>query len=596
MARKSPRERFKIWSIDFMGPYSETSNGSIGMIVATEQATKFAVIAPVKKMTNEEVQKFLSWSVIRYFGQPDILQCDNGKQFIAEALRQYCDQMDIRLDFIPVYHPQSNPTERTNQNVKDKIVIIRNQYPHDYDQKIPQIMLALNSSCNHRTHFSKMELVFGTQLKTTAARKLFNLLIDKEATLTVNDEEITEMAIHDAARAGINYNLNRAIMVDQQDRYQEQNNKNKKPPHRYKIGDLVMRVNKILSDKSKAITAKLEAKHVGPFEIIEVIGLNTYRLINPITKEKAGVWAGGFLKRFYHPDEQSEDEQEINFNSNIFNQDYELAKNLIENQNNSIVSLEAAQALAGNAIITHCVENEIPIESETVTDILQWSDLNPNAREYCVTRLFPEDRERNVLKISRKTRVPKAIDQRNARLQRLELHRKWIAATRPKLKSRIERRMKNKNYRKTRATNKIAYELELLKTIRQPQLILTDVIKHSVANQIKQRDNFNQISVFNQIGSSEPSKKVEIDPNVRLLIEELIDVTAAEVDRHDSIEAFDIESEMETVTVLNTSDDSVNNVLRPVLANINGTVPFQRRQNVINWRDIHARYFMDHFY
>ncbi|XP_074356136.1 uncharacterized protein LOC141695823 [Apium graveolens] len=42
------------------------------------------------------------------FGIPYKLVSNNGKQFDSKDLRQLCEELKIKKEFIPVYHPQSN--------------------------------------------------------------------------------------------------------------------------------------------------------------------------------------------------------------------------------------------------------------------------------------------------------------------------------------------------------------------------------------------------------------------------------------------------------------------------------------------------------
>ncbi|GFV03181.1 retrovirus-related Pol polyprotein from transposon 412 [Trichonephila clavipes] len=56
--------------------------------------------------------------VLLRYGIPRCLISDNGTQFVSAVMQQICYLLNIHQSLIPVYHPQANPVERKNRDLK----------------------------------------------------------------------------------------------------------------------------------------------------------------------------------------------------------------------------------------------------------------------------------------------------------------------------------------------------------------------------------------------------------------------------------------------------------------------------------------------
>ncbi|XP_055943543.1 uncharacterized protein K02A2.6-like [Argiope bruennichi] len=85
------------------------------------------------------------------YGLPRKLISDNGSQFVSALMQRTCNFLGIKQYHIPVYHPQSNPSERKNRDLKPRhAILVRDE--HDiWDEKLPIIRLALNSTAKCET-------------------------------------------------------------------------------------------------------------------------------------------------------------------------------------------------------------------------------------------------------------------------------------------------------------------------------------------------------------------------------------------------------------------------------------------------------------
>ncbi|GFT80890.1 uncharacterized protein TNCV_3496951 [Trichonephila clavipes] len=65
--------------------------------------------------------------VILRYGLLRRLISDHGSQFVGAVMQQLSFILNIDKDVIPVYHPQANPVERKNRDLKPRIAILQGE-------------------------------------------------------------------------------------------------------------------------------------------------------------------------------------------------------------------------------------------------------------------------------------------------------------------------------------------------------------------------------------------------------------------------------------------------------------------------------------
>ncbi|GFU46742.1 retrovirus-related Pol polyprotein from transposon 17.6 [Trichonephila clavipes] len=99
--------------------------------------------------------------VLLQYGLLQRLISDNGSQFLT------CDLLDIMQDLIPVYHPQANPLECKNRDLKPKLAILVGGEQSSWEDKLPLICFTMNNSVCDTTGHTAAYLQFGRQLRTS---------------------------------------------------------------------------------------------------------------------------------------------------------------------------------------------------------------------------------------------------------------------------------------------------------------------------------------------------------------------------------------------------------------------------------------------
>ncbi|GJT41080.1 reverse transcriptase domain-containing protein [Tanacetum coccineum] len=104
---KTPWPFYK-WGIDIAGPFPEGPGKVKFLIVAMDYFTKWIEAKAVATITGNQVKKFVWDNIVCRFGLPGEIISDNGKQFVDNPFKDWCDKLNITQRFASVKHPQSN--------------------------------------------------------------------------------------------------------------------------------------------------------------------------------------------------------------------------------------------------------------------------------------------------------------------------------------------------------------------------------------------------------------------------------------------------------------------------------------------------------
>ncbi|GFT05896.1 integrase catalytic domain-containing protein [Trichonephila clavipes] len=178
--------------------------------------------------------------VILRYGLPRKLISDHGSQFVGAVMQQLCFILNIDQDIIPVYHPQANPVERKNRDLKPRIAILVQNRHDEWEDKLPSIRFALNSAKCDTTEI------------TPYLKKLARI-----------SSEVRER------------------IEEKQDQRKTFYDKRHRPGPLYHPGDKVWVTLHPLSNAAHKNTAKFMPKRDGPYIIVTQRSLTTYEVANP---------------------------------------------------------------------------------------------------------------------------------------------------------------------------------------------------------------------------------------------------------------------------------------------------------------------------
>jgi serine protease inhibitor len=91
-----------------VGKLTPTQGNYTFGIVAVEYFTKWVEAKTVTNISSATIQKFFWQNIICRYGVPQQIIIDNAKYFNGAMFKDFCHQVETKVAFAFVYHPQSN--------------------------------------------------------------------------------------------------------------------------------------------------------------------------------------------------------------------------------------------------------------------------------------------------------------------------------------------------------------------------------------------------------------------------------------------------------------------------------------------------------
>ncbi|UYV76233.1 hypothetical protein LAZ67_13003122 [Cordylochernes scorpioides] len=260
---------FERIGIDFVGPLPSTKNWKKWIIVLTDYYTRYAETRAVSEATVKEVSKFLVEDIFLRHGAPQYLISDRGSQFTSNLMKEVMKTCKIKHCFTTSYHPQTNGlTERLNRTLINMLSMYVNTDQKNWDEILPFITHAYNTTIQETTGYSPFFLMFG--------REPTSLLDDRNISVDIDKDDYDEYIKHHLDKI----NRTRKLVINNTIKTQERMKKNYDKKHMersYEPGELVAvwtPIRKIGKCK------KLLRKYFGPYRILKKLS-NVNNLIEP---------------------------------------------------------------------------------------------------------------------------------------------------------------------------------------------------------------------------------------------------------------------------------------------------------------------------
>ena len=110
-------------SIDLLGPYSVTSQGTSFTLTAVCNLTGYLMTSPLKDKKTMTVVTYVYLHIMLKFGFPRILHSSNGTEFKSKLIEHlFSKQIGMKKTYISPHHPQANgKLESSHRFIKDYI-------------------------------------------------------------------------------------------------------------------------------------------------------------------------------------------------------------------------------------------------------------------------------------------------------------------------------------------------------------------------------------------------------------------------------------------------------------------------------------------
>lgn len=196
MKRKQlPSEPWQHVAMDFLGPLPSGHN----LLVVVDYYSRYFEIEIMKKIDSTETIKRLTPMFAR-FGLPLTITADNGRQFVSEEFRGFCDSNNIKLISTIPYWPQKNgEVERQNRSILKWLTISQNT-GRNWISDLHEYLLMYRSTQHSTTLKTPSEMMFGRNIRDKLPSILNPLEIDEETADRDKEKKEKERVYADAKR------------------------------------------------------------------------------------------------------------------------------------------------------------------------------------------------------------------------------------------------------------------------------------------------------------------------------------------------------------------------------------------------------------
>jgi hypothetical protein len=264
-------QRFEVVAFDLIGPLPPSEDNERWIFVIEDVATKWIELFAMETASAENCATLLMNEVILRYGTPRKFISDNGTQFVGATFQQLMYCMDIEHTFTPVYHPEANPVERKNRDIKAQMAIYVQNDHRSWPKALPAIRFAANTARCEVTGQTPAYLTFGRELRyPDDAERDLRAIVQSDTFVPEITPQLLRIA--DAFRQARSHNEQR------RDNQKTRVDRHRRPSPNYQPGDPVMIATNPLSNLERGFSAKLAPRRDGPYRIIKKCGPASYEI------------------------------------------------------------------------------------------------------------------------------------------------------------------------------------------------------------------------------------------------------------------------------------------------------------------------------
>lgn len=251
--------------MDFIEQLPESS-GFTSILVVVDRLTKQSLFIPTTdNIDSPGLAKLFIMHVFSKHGVPSHVTSDRGSEFVSRFFRALGTALDMKLHFTSGYHPEGDgQTERTNQTLEQYLRFYCNYQQDNWSDLLPLAEFAYNNAPNATTGVSPFFANKGYHP---------NLSIHPERDLASAQARQYVTDLHELQEQ-LKDNIREA-----QQRYQGPADRRRSAPPEFAPGQKVFVKAKFF--KTTRPAKKLAEKYMGPYEILDKVGPQSFRLRLP---------------------------------------------------------------------------------------------------------------------------------------------------------------------------------------------------------------------------------------------------------------------------------------------------------------------------
>ncbi len=147
---------------DLFGPMVDASRKLAYILCITDAFTKYAVVTSILNKDAQTVAKAMFEQWFCKFGITAQIHTDGGKEFGNKLLAELCELLNVQHTKTTHNHPQCNSqVEVFNKMVKKYLALYVDETTLNWDEFLPALMLAYNTSYPSTIATTPFELLFG---------------------------------------------------------------------------------------------------------------------------------------------------------------------------------------------------------------------------------------------------------------------------------------------------------------------------------------------------------------------------------------------------------------------------------------------------
>jgi len=154
----------QVIAVDIMGLLPESCNKNSYVLVVGDYFTCWMKAFAIHDQEATTVAQKLVDDVFCQYGMPEQLHSDQGKQFESKLIQELCKILNISKTRTTAYHLQCDGlVEHFNRTLQDMITTITVDHLFDWEEALPKVCFAYNTSIHSTTGYSPFYLMYGRE-------------------------------------------------------------------------------------------------------------------------------------------------------------------------------------------------------------------------------------------------------------------------------------------------------------------------------------------------------------------------------------------------------------------------------------------------
>ena len=147
--------------LDVVGPLPVTQHNNRCILTFQDDLSKYVVTVPIGQQEAETVARAFVDKIVLTYGTPQILQTDQGGNFVSEVFRNTCKILRIKKIQSTAFHPESQGSiERSHRVLAEYLRHYVKEDQTNWDHWVTFATYVCNTTEHSATGFTPFQLLF----------------------------------------------------------------------------------------------------------------------------------------------------------------------------------------------------------------------------------------------------------------------------------------------------------------------------------------------------------------------------------------------------------------------------------------------------